>query len=42
MLEDMSLADGEKFNNRLTELSKGPGHAIPDRRLPNDPAPPHH
>ena len=27
----MSFADGEKLNNRLIELSKGPKYATPDR-----------
>jgi aristolochene synthase len=32
-LEDMSFADGEKLNNRLMELSKGPQYATPDSKL---------
>ncbi|KAI1205726.1 Aristolochene synthase [Annulohypoxylon truncatum] len=34
ILEDMSFADGEKLNNRLIELSKGPEYATPDRSVP--------
>lgn len=32
ILEDMSFADGEKLNNRLMDLSKGPNYATPDRK----------
>ena len=32
ILEDLSLADGEKLNNRLMELSKGPQYATPDSK----------
>ncbi|KAK3301898.1 Aristolochene synthase [Chaetomium strumarium] len=34
ILEDMSFADGERLNNRLIELSKGPKYATPDRSIP--------
>ncbi|KUI59647.1 Aristolochene synthase [Cytospora mali] len=34
ILEEMSFADGEKLNNRLMELSKGPEYASPDRSIP--------
>ncbi|KAK3388016.1 Aristolochene synthase from penicillium Roqueforti [Podospora didyma] len=34
ILEDMSLADGEKLNNRLMDLSRGPAYATPDRSIP--------
>ncbi|KAI1098798.1 Aristolochene synthase [Jackrogersella minutella] len=34
ILEDLSFADGEKLNNRLIELSKGPEYATPDRSVP--------
>ncbi|KAF3760408.1 Aristolochene synthase from penicillium Roqueforti [Cryphonectria parasitica EP155] len=34
ILEDMSFSDGEKLNNRLIELSKGPEYATPDRSIP--------
>ncbi|CAJ2514067.1 Uu.00g021860.m01.CDS01 [Anthostomella pinea] len=34
MLEDVSFVDGEKLNNRLIELSRGPQYATPDRSIP--------
>lgn len=32
VLEEMSFAEGEKLNDRLMELSKGPQYATPDSR----------